>query len=133
MSYPNNANQYLPGTIQTPSALVITAITNSYPMVVTIVVNPVNEANTYLINQLVRFTIPYSYQMFQLNGITGQIISVNGSNLTLDIDSTNFDAFVVPATPQIPASLSPAGSRNLEYNNTNAKATPFQSLNNRGN
>lgn len=133
MSYPNNANQYLPGTIQTPSALVITNITKSYPMVVTIVINPVTEANTYTVGQLVRLNIPYSYQMFQANGLVGQIVSVNGNDIALDINSTNFDVFVVPSTPQIPASLSPSGSRNTEYNNGNASVLPFQSLNNRGN
>lgn len=133
MIVPNDANTYLPGVIQIPSSLVITAITQAFPMVVTITVNPVSEANTYQEGQLVRLFIPRSYGMSQANGLTGQIIDVSGSNLTLNIDSTLFDPFVVPGSnTEKPASLSPAGSRNYQYSNSSSQV-PFQSLNNIGN
>ena len=130
---PNNANQYLPGTIQIPSSLLIVAITQSFPMIVTCTVNPVTASNTYIAGQLVILNIPYSYGMFQANQLVGQIILVNGLNFSLDIDSTLFDAFVIPPpTAEIPASLAPAGSRNLQFDNTTTQIA-FQSLNNRGN
>lgn len=133
MTIPNDANEYLPGTIQIPSSFVITAITQAYPMVVTFVVNPLTEANSYHIDQLVRLFVPYSYKMFQANGLQGKILSLSGLTMTLDIDSSLFDPFVIPAsTAEQPASLAPAGSRNLAYDNT-TKLVPFQSLNNRGN
>ena len=130
---PNNANQYLPGVIQIPSTLLITAITKSYPMQVTFTVPPVTASNTYIPGQLVRLNIPASYGMLQANGLTGQILSVNSTTMTLDINSSGFDTFSVPAiTKEIPASLAPAGSRNLQFDNTTAQI-PFQSLNNIGN
>lgn len=127
------SNQYLPGVITIPSSLVITAITQSNPMVVTTVVNPVTEANSYIVGQLVRLMVPYSYGMYQANQLTGQITAINGLNFILNIDSTLFDPFVIPApTAQEPASLAPAGSRNLQYSN-NTDLIGFQSLNNQGN
>jgi len=54
MSVPNNANQYLPGVINIPSALEITAITRSNPMVVTTSEDPTTQDNTYIPGQLVQ-------------------------------------------------------------------------------
>lgn len=132
MTYPNNTNQYLPGVIQIPSALIITAISQSRPMVVTFTVPPVTAANTYVVGQLVRLTVPRNYGMFQANNLTAQIIDTGTSTLTLDADSSIFDAFAIPPSGEQPASLAPAGSRNLQYGNTTGQV-PFQSLNNVGN
>lgn len=132
MTNPNNANVYLPGTIQIPSALQITAITQSNPMVLTFSINPVTEAETYIPGQLVRLNIPYGYGMQQANGLIGQILNISGSTMTLYINSTQFDPFSVPSTGTMPATLSPAGSRNLLFNNF-TNQVPFQSLNNIGN
>jgi len=127
------ANIYLKGVIQIPSSLVITAITNSFNMACTVVVDPITEANTYLAGQLVRLFVPYSYGMFQANGLQGQVLSNIGSTITLNIDSRNFDVFSVPSgNTEQPASMAPAGSRNLELNNF-TNQVPFQSLNNIGN
>lgn len=129
----NNSNQYLPGTVQIPSFLLITNITNSYPMKITVEVEATVAANTYQAGQLVKLTVPMPYRMFQANGLVGRIIEVNGSVIDVDIDSTQFDVFVVPSgNVEQPASLAPNGSRNLEFNNT-TRQVPFQSLNNRGN
>lgn len=132
MSYPNDANQYLPGVIAIPSSIVITAITKARQMVVTVDVDSLSEANTYVMGQSVRLTVPYDYGMWQANGLTGTVVSVAGNDITLDIDSTLFDTFSEPASGQKPASLAPNGSRNLQLGN-NQGQVPFQSLNNRGN
>lgn len=133
MTVPNDANTYLPGVIQIPSSIVITAITQAFPMVVTVSLQPLTEANTYQAGQLVKLTVPVTYNMIQANGLVGQILSVSGSDLTLDIDSTLFDSFVIPSGNVIqPASLAPNGSRNLTLNNQTLQV-PFQSLNNIGN
>ncbi len=130
---PNNANMYLPGVIAIPSSMNITAITNDYPMVVTVIVNPITESNTYIPGQLVRLTVPRTYGMFQANGLVGQILAINNLDFSLNIDSRQFDIFSVPSgNKEQPASLAPSGSRNLEYNNSTSKV-PFQSLNNIGN
>ncbi len=126
------ANQYLPGVIQIPSTLLITGITQAFPMVVNFTV-PSTGANTYVIGQVVRLTVPKTWGMFQANGLMGKIMAVDSSTMTLNIDSTYFDTFVDgSSTSETPASLAPAGSQNLEYNNL-TNQVPFQSLNNIGN
>ncbi len=127
-----NGNQYLPGVIQIPSMLLIDGITQSYPMVITFTV-PSTGSNTYISGQLVRLTVPRTWGMYQANGLTGKILRVNGTTMDLDIDSTYFDAFVNgSSSSETPASLSPAGSRNVQYGN-DTNQLPFQSLNNIGN
>lgn len=125
-------NVYLPGVIQIPSSLLITAATRSYPMEITFSV-PATGSNTYVVNQAVRLNIPYTWGMFQANGLIAKILYVDSTTMKLDIDSRAFDVFVDgSATKETPASLSPAGSRNLEYGN-GTDQVPFQSLNNIGN
>jgi hypothetical protein len=127
-------NTYLKGTIFIPSSLVITAITQATQAVVTCIVNSVTEANTYIPGMLVRLFVPSSYGMFQADGQTVKIISISGLNFTLNIDSSQFDAFVAPSGSSgvQPATIAPNGSRNYQYNNQSMDV-PFQSLNNIGN
>ena len=125
-------NQYLPGVIQIPSRLLITDIAQSFPMTVTFTVPSTGE-NTYVEGQLVKLFVPKTWGMFQANGLTGKILTIGASTMTLNIDSTIFDAFVDgSATAESPASLSPAGSQNLTYGNRTNRVA-FQSLNNIGN
>jgi len=129
------ANQYLPGTIMVPSQLLVTTITRAYPMVVTVdVSNPVAMFNNYIVGMAVRLTVPVAYGMFQADGLVGTIIEISNFDFSLNLDSRSFDAFVdaTDAFDTQPASLSPAGSRNYQYNNDSRKV-PFQSLNNQGN
>lgn len=133
MTVPNNSDTYLPGTIQIPSSLTITAMTNSYPMTVTTSTNVKTEANTYIPGQLVILSVPVTYGMYQANGLTGKILATVSNQMFLDIDSRLFDAFSVPAAGSLqPAMLAPAGARNLQISNS-TNQVPFQSLNNRGN
>lgn len=131
MAFPNNT--YLPGVIAIPSTLQITAITQSMPMTVTITFDPVTAVNTYIPGMKVKLAIPRSYNMWQANGLMGNILSITGSVFTLAIDSSHFDPFIVPAiTAEQPANLVPLGSQNLQYSNNTAQVA-FQSLNNIGN
>lgn len=126
---PNNI--YLPPVIVTPGSLIISAITQSNPMVATIINS---SSNTYIIGMLVKLTIPFTYGMSQANGLIGRISNINGLNFTLNIDSSRFDAFSIPTVgKEAPASLSPAGSNNLQYMNGTSISVPFQDLNNIGN
>jgi len=126
------ANQYLKGVIQIPSTLLITAMTQAYPVLVTFTV-PVTSENTYIPGQLVRLTVPRTWGMYQANGLTAEILSIGSTTMHLDLDTTHFDAFVDgSSTAETPASLAPAGSRNLQFNNTTNRV-PFQSFNNIGN
>lgn len=128
-------NQYLPPVITTPSSLLITAITQSAPMMITISIgNPASDANTYIVGMAVRLFVPISYGMFQANNLVGTIIAINSLNFTLNLDSSLFDPFVIPSgNAETPASIAPFGSRNLQYDNTNIDIVPFMSLNNIGN
>jgi hypothetical protein len=124
-----SANAYLPPSPVIPMSLLISNITQSNPMVIT-----VEESNTYVPKMLVHLVVPYDYGMTQANDLTVEIESIDGLNFYVDVDSTLFDPFVTPESiylPQ-PASLSPAGSRNLQYNNF-TRQVPFQSLGNFGN
>ena len=134
MTYPNDANQYLPGVIQIPSTLLITGISNSFPMVMTTTYDPLTASNTYISGMVVKLLVPNSYGMYQANGLFGKILSVTGSTFTLAIDSTNFDSFVVPSgNAEQPASIAPSGSNNTQFDNTTVYNLPFKSLNNIGN
>ena len=103
-------------------------------MVITVQVgNTTTEANTYIVGMAVKLFVPQPYRMYQANGLVGTITEINGSDFTLNLDSSQFDAFVVPSgNVEQPATIAPNGSRNLQYNN-NTDLVPFQSLNNIGN
>lgn len=90
--------------------------------------------NTYVLGQLVFLTVPDDYGMFEANQLTGEILEISGTNFTVNIDAAGFDAFVLPnpsdyPVPSQPASLAPAGSKNIY----NTDEEPFRSLNNIGN
>ena len=127
-------NNYLPPVITTPSSLQITSISQSLPAVITVeIANPSTEVNTYEIGQLIRVTIPAPYGMQQMANMTAQILNVVGLDIAVNIDSTNFDPFVIPgSTGEAPPTISPSGSRNIQFDNTTGEI-PFKSLNNIGN
>lgn len=131
MTIPNNANYLLPPVIQIPSCLEITAISQSFPMIITTTTNT-DQVNTYIAGQNIKLLIPATWGMQQANQKMAQIVSVNSNQLSVNIDSTLFDAFSNPNDGTGPASLAPSGSKNLQYNNLTAQV-PFQSFNNRGN
>jgi len=131
MTVANDANVYLPPVVAIPSALEITNITQSNPMVVTVSANT-DQSDTYIAGQTVKLTVPVTYKMWQANGLTATIISVTSTTLTLNVNSLGFDAFTIPSNTDLIPSLSPSGSRNLEYSNL-TNQVPFQSLNNIGN
>lgn len=132
MTYPNNANTFLPGTIQTPSALQILDISKTNPMVIATQANPINQFNVYIPGMAVKLSIPFKYGMQQANGLVGKILAVASNSMALEINSQNFDSFVIGGDPLQIASLSPSGSQNLEFSNL-TRLVPFQSLNNNGN
>lgn len=129
MTFNPGNNTFLPPSPVVPQQLIITAITNSFPCQITV---QSLLLSTYIPDQLIRLDIPFDYGMFQADALTVKIISVIGLVFTVELDSTGFDPFVLPSggfmTPR-PASLSPAGSRNI-YNTT---VVPFRSFSNAGN
>jgi hypothetical protein len=131
MTVPNNANVYLPPVVAIPSALEILAISKTNPMVIT-VTNDSDQANSYIPGQVVKINIPYNWGMWQANGKFGQITSVNGNQIGVNINALFFDAFVFRTDGSGPATIAPSGSKNLQFSNL-TNQVPFQSLNNVGN
>ncbi len=102
-----------------PQFLYITEITQATQAVVRTSVDP---SQYYVVGMKIHFSIPYSFGMYQMNQLTGTIVAVSAANytLTVDIDSSAFNAFAFPAssaspTAQLFATLAPAGA-STQYN-----------------
>jgi hypothetical protein len=132
MTVPNANNVYLPPVIQIPSALTILSISQANPAVVTVQANS-DQMNTYIQGQKIKFTVPFTYGMWQIDGKTPIILAINGQQLTIAINTINFDAFTTPPAGSFgPATIAPFGSQNLQFSNS-TNQVPFQSFNNVGN
>ena len=132
MTVPNDVNVYLPPVIQIPSALTILAISQTNPAVITVSANA-DQMNTYIPNMVIKCTVPFTFGMWQMGGLSPTILAVTGQQITVNVDATLFDAFTTPPAGSFgPATIAPSGSMNLQYDNTTGQV-PFQSLNNVGN
>ena len=74
-----------------PAMRIITAITNGLPAIVTTSFN-----HNYLTGLIVCLYIPEDYGMQQANQLFAPITVINQTTFSIDIDTTNFDAFIVP-------------------------------------
>ncbi len=97
-----------------PQFLYVTEITQATQAVVRTSVDP---SQYYVVGMKVHFSVPYSFGMYQINGLTGKIIAVSSANytITVDIDSSAFTAFAFPASTSSPtaalfATIAPAGA-----------------------
>lgn len=97
-----------------PEFLYITEVTQATQAVVRTSVDPTNH---YVVGMKIHFSVPGSFGMSQLNGLTGKILAVSSANytVTVDIDTTAFTAFAFPAstsspTAQLFATYAPAGA-----------------------
>lgn len=126
MSVQIGANVYLPPSPVVPPFLVITNITRSLNAMVT-----VSTSNAYVPGQVVYFSVPFTYGMFQINTLSAKITGVDVTNLilTTNLNTSQFDAFVTPIAGEQPATIAPSGANNI-YNNT---TVPFHSQGNFGN
>lgn len=122
----------------------ITAITNGFPALVTTDLN-----HQYVTGQIVRIVIPldfggvnnattqmnqYSFGMVQINGKLGTITVTSLTQFTIDIDTTNFDPFVIPPDRVYPvgppaqvqfAQVIPVGERNSQTNAATINILPY--------
>lgn len=101
----------------------ISAITQGKTTLVTLVIPSVTVLNL-VIGQLVRFIIPPTYGIRQLNEVPGYIIDITlPDQVTIDIDSRFFDPFIASSQPT-PAQLIPVGDVNTgAINVTGAQST----------
>lgn len=97
-----------------PEFLYITEITQATQAVVRTSVDP---SLHYVVGMKIHFSVPYSFGMTQINGLTGKILAVSSANytVTVDIDTSAFTAFAFPAsslspTAQLFATYAPAGA-----------------------
>ncbi len=99
-----------------PAMRVIIAITNARNALVTTSIDGVTPADhKYITGTIVRLDIPVGFGMTQANKLFGPITVVSPTTFTIDIDTTFFDAFVIPT--QYP------------YSYQNAQSVPFGELN----
>jgi len=77
-------------------------------------VNP--GAHQYSTGLIARLYVPNGFGMVQANQLQGPITVINSTQFTMPIDTTNFDAFVVPAYQPgsfgTPAQVVPVGEIN---------------------
>lgn len=97
-----------------PAMRNILSITQAYPAVFTTTFDGTNPGDhQYLTGLIVRIRIPEFFGMEQMNGFLGSITVLSPSTFSMDIDSTNFDPFVVPASQpgnlETPAQVVPVG------------------------
>ncbi len=97
-----------------PEFLYITEITQATQAVVRTSVDPTVH---YVVGMKIYFSVPASFGMTQINGLTGKIVAVSAANytVTVDIDTSAFTAFAFPLTTASPtaalfATYSPAGA-----------------------
>jgi hypothetical protein len=74
-----------------PAVRDITAITNGFPAMVT-----TSFPHSYLSGLIVRMVVPHIYGMYQINDIKGTIQVVSDTAFNININTTTFDAFVIP-------------------------------------
>lgn len=102
-----------------PESLFITAISQATSAVCT-----TSIYHQYVVGQEVRFSVPSSFGMTQINGLTGIITAVGqtggpslatyNNQFTVNINSSGFSAFAFPASTSVPttalfATVAPAG------------------------
>lgn len=98
-----------------PQYMYVTAISKASSAVVTTSIDP---GFYYVVGQKITFSVPPSFGMTEINGLTGTITAVNSATyqVTVDINSTNFTTFAFPASTASPnaqlfAIFAPAGQK----------------------
>jgi hypothetical protein len=95
-----------------PAMRIISAITNANPAVVT-----TTFEHQYLTGTVLRLDVPVADGMQQINGMTFPIVVTSPTTFTVPVDSTSFDSFSIPVSPNPP------------YANTCAVAVPVGEVN----
>lgn len=75
-----------------PAMRTISEITNANPAVVTTYID-----HQYITGTIVRLIVPPGFGMLQANQLTGAIIVLTHNTFSINIDTTNFDIFILPS------------------------------------
>lgn len=118
-----------------PEFIYITHISQATSAVVSTSVDP---SNYYVVGNKIHFSVPSSFGMTQMNGLTGTITALNNSvttndsayNVVVNIDSSAFTAFAFPTSASSPtsalfATFAPAGSQ-TSYNPVTQVQTGYE-------
>ncbi len=118
-----------------PEYLYVTEITKATQAVVRCSVDP---SPYYVVGMKVRFSVPSSFGMVEIDGLTGTITALSAANytMTVDINSSAFTTFAFPLTTLSPtaqlfATVAPAGAKTsqdpttLVYTGYNFSLQPF--------
>lgn len=92
-----------------PAMRIVTAITKANPAAVT-----TSFDHDYITGEIVRFYIPDTFGMRQMNGLSGTITVTASDTFTVDIDTTYFDTFAVPSSNVQYAQVLPIGEVNSQ-------------------
>ena len=94
------------GPTYLPAMRLILSITQGAPTIIETTLShghlgipAVASAHNYTSGLVVRINIPQSCGMEQLNKYAGMIAVTGATTFTIDVDSTNYSAFVIPAIP----------------------------------
>lgn len=106
-----------------PKFLYVTAVSQANPAVVT-----VSTAHNYVVGQRVKFNIPSSFGMQELNQKKVTITAVGAYTLTLDLNSSAFSAFAFPLAALSPnAALFAVAASSGQRNSYNIDEVPYRS------
>lgn len=94
MAYPAGACFAYPNSIFQPAMRLISSITNANPAVVT-----TTFAHQYKTGTIIRLDIPPADGMQQANQLFAPITILSPTTFSIEIDTTNFDVFAIPAAP----------------------------------
>jgi hypothetical protein len=128
---PNTPNYYaVQFPMFQPAMRNILSITQAENALVTTTFDGINPGDhQYLTGLIVRLYIPYGFGMVQANELEGPITVINETQFTIPIDTTNFDAFVVPSgTPGFfatPAQVVPVGEVNDILTESTRNVLPY--------
>jgi hypothetical protein len=113
--------------IYVPYICNIIAVTKGQQTIVTLAI-----PHAFVLGSLVAFSIPQSYGMRQLDQQKGYVELFDEFSITVTIDSTTFDPFVIPTVPPTyvldPALAIPAGDANSGYSAPGAVQPPYLTI-----
>lgn len=98
----------------------ISAITREPKAIVTFTAN-----HDFVIGQTVMFVIEPEFGMRELNAVIATVSSITDDTITVLVDTRNFNAFTVPASPSGIPQVIPVGSVNFGFTNQGDVPTPI--------
>jgi hypothetical protein len=131
MPIPNTPNYYaVPFPTYQPAMRNILSITQALNALVTTTFDGINPGNhQYSTGLIARLYVPNGFGMVQANELEGVVTVVNDTQFTITIDTTPFDAFVVPAYQPgafgTPAQVVPVGEVNSLLTEATQNVLPY--------